>query len=177
MDDSPSEPNDTDRGQPANPTTSGADETVAEGQATAAATARPVSRGWPGAKRVVVITLGSTAVVALALGVTFAVVSRQQVSEGRDLLAQLSPDQMQQQCAESADPVQCPFIEAHNRSAHEAYELSNAFYVAGGVLAGATLLTALVWPSRTSVEAGPASARLQPFVGGDHVGLAVSGTW
>jgi hypothetical protein len=143
----------------------------------ASAVARPPSKGWPAAKRVTVITLGSSAVVGLALGVTFAVISRQEASEGRDLLGQLSPDQMQAQCTGSPLPIQCPFIEAHNRSAHDAYELSNVFYVAGGALAGATVLTALLWPSRASVEVGPAAARLLPIAGGDHVGLAVSGIW
>jgi hypothetical protein len=126
---------------------------------------------------VTVITLGASTVVAAALGVTFAIVSRQEASAGRDLLAQLSPEQMQAQCTQSPLPVQCPFIEARNRSTHDAYELSNGFYVGAGVLAGATLLTALFWPTRPSVEAAPAAPRLVPVAGGDHVGFAVTGVW
>ncbi|HEY4013581.1 MAG TPA: hypothetical protein VGM06_09600 [Polyangiaceae bacterium] len=137
----------------------------------------PLARTWPTAKRITVITLGATTVVAASLGVAFAVISRQEASAGRDLLSQLPADQMQAQCTESQLSAPCMTIQADNRSAHDAYELSNLFYVGAGVLAGATLVTAFVWPSRSSAEPAPIAARFVPLLGGDHVGLAVAGAW
>jgi hypothetical protein len=138
---------------------------------------RPPSKGWPPAKRLAVITLGASTLVAASLGVAFAVVSKQDASAGRDLLSQLPADQMQAQCTESPLSGQCLTIQADNQSAHNTYELSNAFYVGAGVLAGATLLTALVWPSHASAEPAPAVAGVVPLLGGDHVGLSFAGAW
>ncbi len=119
---------------------------------TPAATEAPRPAGIPAAKIATVAVLGGAAVIATGVAVGFTVASHDAYNHANTLRAGLTSTS---ECApgqQSLPPI-CPELASAISSQSNEYHLSVGLYVVGGVLAGAGLVTWLIWPRPVSKSA------------------------
>jgi len=147
--------------------TSTRDEHVHEHEHEHAGTSTGTGTGAP--RIIVVAAAGGVAVAAAIFGVYFGVTSSSDANTANGLRAQLGPSG----CSAPAPgtSAMCSQLDDAVKSENRNAGLSTGMYVTAGALAGAALVTWLVWPQEGK---GRDAAHLSPILGPGVAGLSAS---
>jgi tetratricopeptide (TPR) repeat protein len=125
----------------------------------------------PSAKWPVVITTGALGLVGIGLGVGFHVVAEDKKGEALGLLDDLQ--EAATNCSRTPRDTRCRSYDSAKSGFHDARTAETVSFVAGGALATAAVVMAIVWPDRGE----RVTASVQPFFVVDRTGsfFGVSG--
>jgi hypothetical protein len=122
------------------------------------------------AKWMTVIGLGSGAVIALGVGIGFAVASDNSANQARAISAQLNGSN----ACNAPRPPQCAQLEQAFQATNDQHQLAVGFEVAAGVLGATMVATWFLWrPAQQHAGA----VQVRPGLNARGAGLTVLGEW
>jgi hypothetical protein len=132
------------------------------------------SSGTPAGRVITVAALGGTAVAAALLGLYFGQQSNSEADKATTLNKATTVNGSNTDCRGAASDA-CQQLQDALSLAHSEHVTADGFFIAGGVLAVASVITWVVWPKGSTTSS--TGVQIVPAAGATNLGLLAKGTF